>query len=75
MAEYERDFRGLSRFAPEAISREDLKAHKFTMGLRPALKQRVEMLRLKTYAEVVDTTKIIEKGLEEGRQAHQERLE
>ena len=73
VVEYEREFRKLSRFAPEAVSTEDLKAHKFVHGLRADLRERVEPLRLDTYHDVVETARIVERNSGGGRQPPQSR--
>ncbi|XP_028057304.1 uncharacterized protein LOC114261264 [Camellia sinensis] len=63
VAEYESKFTRLARFAPYVIPTEARKTRKFEAGLDAEIKDRLEVLKLPTYAEVVDRTYIAEKGI------------
>ena len=55
MVEYEAMFTQLSCFAPNLIANEEHKAFHFQDGLNPFLKDRLSLLELETYSEVVDS--------------------
>ncbi|XP_058103482.1 uncharacterized protein LOC131247053 [Magnolia sinica] len=63
--QYEARFIELSRFTSDLISTPSMKACKFEKGLHPGLRSRVVPLRLPTFEEVTDRTKIIEADFEE----------
>ncbi|XP_028067562.1 uncharacterized protein LOC114270304 [Camellia sinensis] len=63
VAEYESKFTQLARFATYVIPIEARKARKFEAGLDPEIKDRLEVLKLPTYAKVVDRAYIMEKGI------------
>ncbi|XP_028070212.1 uncharacterized protein LOC114272692 [Camellia sinensis] len=63
MAEYESRFTQLAGFATYVIPIETRKVRKFEAGLDAKIKDRLEVLKLPTYAEVVDRTYIAEKGI------------
>ncbi|XP_028077579.1 uncharacterized protein LOC114279524 [Camellia sinensis] len=63
VAEYESKFTQLARFATYVIPTEARKARKFEAGLDPEIKDRLEVLKLPTYAAVVDRAYIAEKGI------------
>ena len=65
MAQYEAKFIELSRFAPQLIAIEEAKALKFQDGLKPYLKNKISILKLSVYSEVVDRALIAEKDNEE----------
>ena len=65
MAQYEAKFTELSRFAPQLIATEEEKALKFQDGLKPYLKNKISILKLGDYPEVVDRALIAEKDNEE----------
>ncbi|KAG8379341.1 hypothetical protein BUALT_Bualt07G0078300 [Buddleja alternifolia] len=73
VGEYEAKFTELSRFAPQVISSENLKARKFERGLRYELRKQVTILRLPTFTEVLDRAFIAEKETEEGRKFREQR--
>ena len=54
VTEYEVKFTSLSRFAPHLIADEKKKARKFLRGLKPHIKDRISLLGLETYHEMVD---------------------
>ena len=54
VAQYEAKFTELSRFAPQLIATEDEKTLKFQDGLKPYLKNKISILKLSVYSEVVD---------------------
>ena len=65
VAQYEAKFTELSRFAPQLIAIEEEKALKFKDGLKPYLKNKISILKLGVYLEVVDRALIAEKDNEE----------
>ncbi|XP_028126742.1 uncharacterized protein LOC114323362 [Camellia sinensis] len=67
VTEYESKFTQLTRFAPYVIPTEAQKVRKFEAGLEAEIKDRLEVLKLPTYAEVVDRAYIAEKGIKTAR--------
>ncbi|XP_028101524.1 uncharacterized protein LOC114300835 [Camellia sinensis] len=67
VAEYESKFTQLARFATYVIPNETRKARKFEAGLDAGIKDRLEVLKLLTYAEVVDRAYIAERGIKASR--------
>ncbi|RVW12739.1 hypothetical protein CK203_111105 [Vitis vinifera] len=65
MAQYEAKFTELSCFSPQLIATEKEKALKFQDGLKPYLKNKISILKLGVYSEVVDSDLIAEKDNEE----------
>ena len=65
VAQYEANFTELSRFAPQLIVTEEEKALKFQDGLKPYLKNKISILKLSVYLEVVDRALIAKKDNEE----------
>ncbi|KAL4643006.1 hypothetical protein ACB092_02G061200 [Castanea dentata] len=63
--QYEAKFTELSRFAPHIVADDVRKAKKFQRGLRPSIRTRMAALRLKSYSEVVETAKVVEKECED----------
>ncbi|XP_020245210.1 uncharacterized protein LOC109823340 [Asparagus officinalis] len=61
--EYEAKFTQLSRFAPHLIAEESDKAKKFQRGLRGNIRGKLVALRIRNYAELVETAFKIEKDL------------
>ena len=61
MAQYKAKFTELSRFAPQLIAIEEEKALKFQDGLKPYLKNKISIMKLGVYLEVVDRALIAEK--------------
>ena len=64
VAQYEAMFTELSRFTPQLIAAEEKKALKFQDGLKPYLKNKISILTLSVYLEVVDKALIAEKDIE-----------
>ncbi|GFS35664.1 hypothetical protein Acr_00g0041350 [Actinidia rufa] len=62
---YEAKFTELARYAPYMVDTEEKKARKFEDGLRGNIKSRLELLRLPTYAEVVNCALLAERSDEE----------
>ena len=54
VAEYDRAFTELVRYAPHMVNDEYMKARKFESGLRGPIQDRVNMLNMPTYAGVLD---------------------
>ncbi|RVW79757.1 Transposon Ty3-G Gag-Pol polyprotein [Vitis vinifera] len=65
VAQYEAKFTELSRFSPQLIATEEEKTLKFQDGLKPYLKNKISILKLGVYSEVVDRALIAEKDNEE----------
>ncbi|RVW24090.1 Transposon Ty3-I Gag-Pol polyprotein [Vitis vinifera] len=65
VAQYEVKFIELSRFPPQLIAIEEEKTLKFQDGLKPYLKNKISILKLGVYSEVVDRALIAEKDNEE----------
>ena len=65
VAQYEAKFTELSRFTPQLNAIEEKKALKFQDGLKPYLKNKISILKLGVYLEVVDRALIAEKDNEE----------
>ena len=65
MAQYEAKFTELSRFAPLLIATEEEKTLKVQDGLKSYLKNKISILKLNVYLEVIDRTLIVEKDNEE----------
>ena len=64
MAQYEAKFTELSRFAPQLIATEEEKALKIQDGPKPYLKNKISILKIGVYSEVVDRALIAEKDNE-----------
>ena len=62
---YEAKFTELSRFAPLLIATEEEKTLKVQDGLKSYLKNKISILKLNVYLEVIDRTLIVEKDNEE----------
>ena len=71
VAEYEQEFRDLSRYAPETVATEELRIKKFISGLRWAVRDKVEHLHHDSYSAVVDSARVAERCTEERRPASQ----
>ncbi|XP_028100951.1 uncharacterized protein LOC114300283, partial [Camellia sinensis] len=67
VAEYESKFTQLAGFAIYVIPTETRKARKFEAGLDAGIQDRLEVLKLPTYAEVVDRVYIAKKGIKASR--------
>ncbi|XP_018685045.2 uncharacterized protein LOC103995568 isoform X2 [Musa acuminata AAA Group] len=65
VAKYEAKFIELSRFATYITDDESRKAKRFERGLKPAIRSWISVLKLQTYADVVERAMIIEKNIEE----------
>ena len=65
VAQYEAKFTKLSYFAPQLIVIEEENALKFQDGLKPYLKNKISILKLSVYSEVVDKGLIAEKDNKE----------
>ena len=65
VAQYEAKFTELSRFAPQLIATEEEKTLKFQDGLKPYMKNKISILKLSIYLELVDRALIVKKDNEE----------
>ncbi|XP_028051368.1 uncharacterized protein LOC114256013 [Camellia sinensis] len=63
VAEYEAQFAELARFAPHMVDTDYKKAQKFEGGLRGAILDQVNMLKLPTYVDVLERAVIAEGNL------------
>ncbi|XP_028058995.1 uncharacterized protein LOC114262791 [Camellia sinensis] len=63
VAEYDRDFTELARYAPHMVNNEYRKARKFESGLRGRIQDRVNMLNMPTYTRVLDKAILAEANL------------
>ncbi|XP_028096545.1 uncharacterized protein LOC114296450 isoform X1 [Camellia sinensis] len=63
VAEYDRAFTELARYAPHMVDDEYRKARKFESGLRGPIQDRVNMLNMPTYAGVLDKAILAEANL------------
>ncbi|XP_028088575.1 uncharacterized protein LOC114289119 [Camellia sinensis] len=63
VAEYEAQFAELARFEPHIVDTDYKKARKFEGGLRVAILDRVNMLKLPTYVDVLERAVIAEGNL------------
>ena len=63
MAEYDRAFTELARYAPHMVDDEYRKARKFERGLPRPIQDRVNMLNMPTYVGVVDKAILAEANL------------
>ncbi|XP_028093113.1 uncharacterized protein LOC114293276 [Camellia sinensis] len=63
VAEYEAQFVELAWFAPHMVDTDYKKVHKFERGLRGAILDRVNMLKLPTYVDVLERAVIAEGNL------------
>ena len=63
MAEYDRAFTELARYAPHMVDDEYRKAKKFESELRRPIQDRVNMLNMPTYAGVLDKAILAEANL------------
>ncbi|XP_044489090.1 uncharacterized protein LOC123213686 [Mangifera indica] len=73
MAEYEEKFTTLSRFAAGLIKDKGSHCRRFFEGLRPAIKSRLSILKLNTYADMVGWAIIAERYLAESQNAQDKR--
>ncbi|XP_028088842.1 uncharacterized protein LOC114289337 [Camellia sinensis] len=69
VAEYEAQFAELARFAPHMVDTDYKKTRKFEGGLRSAILDKVNMLKLPTYVDV------LERAVNSGRESRYSRVE
>ena len=65
VAQYEAKFTELSCFAPQLIATKEERTLKFRDGLKPYLKNKISIMKLGVYSEVVDKALTAEKDNEE----------
>ncbi|XP_028093167.1 uncharacterized protein LOC114293328 [Camellia sinensis] len=63
IAEYEAKFTELARFAPHVVDTDYKKARHFEGGLRDDILEKVNVLKMKTYIEVLDQTTTLEANI------------
>lgn len=63
VAYFQAKFEELMRFAPELVLDDYTKARRFEEGLRSSIKEKVEILKLESYADVVDRALIAEQSI------------
>ena len=73
VAQYETKFTELSCFVLQLIAIEEEKTLKFQDGLKPYLKNKIFILKLNVYSEVVDRALIAEKDNKEPQQYKEQR--
>ena len=66
--EYESHFSELSRFALGMINEEGKKARRFQQGLRPAIRNRLVLLAINDYSELVKRALLVEQDIKETNQ-------
>ncbi|RVW92637.1 Retrovirus-related Pol polyprotein from transposon 17.6 [Vitis vinifera] len=71
--EYESRFSELSCFALGMISEEGEKARRFQQGLRPAIRNRLVLLAIRDYFELVKRALLVEQDIEETNQIREQR--
>lgn len=64
VAEYETKFTELSRFVPYYVDTEEKRARKFEQGLKPWIYNKVAVLEISNYAQLVHKAAIVESGNE-----------
>ncbi|XP_020690858.1 uncharacterized protein LOC110105623, partial [Dendrobium catenatum] len=62
--QYEAEFTALSRYAPQLISTSEEKCYRFLKGLRDSLRQPLIPLRIKDFAELVESARLLENDIE-----------
>ena len=70
--EYESHFLELSRFALGMINEEGENARRFQSGLRPAIKNRLVLVTIKDYSELVKKALLVEQDIEETNQIREQ---
>lgn len=65
VAEYEKRFDELSRYATEFISTEASRAKRFEQGLRPVIREKLVALKIREYGDLVDRAVIVERDMED----------
>ncbi|RVW63618.1 RNA-directed DNA polymerase-like [Vitis vinifera] len=73
--EYESRFSELSRFVMEMISEEGEKAKRFQQGLRPAIRNRLVLLAIRDYSELVKRALLVQQDIEDTNQIREQRGE
>ena len=73
VAQYETKFTEFSCFVSQLIAIEEEKTLKFQDGLKPYLKNKIFILKLNVYSEVVDRALIAEKDNKEPQQYKEQR--
>ena len=64
VAQYEAKFIELSRFAPDLVATDGVKARRFEKGLRPRIRAEVRPMQLVSYRDVVSKAKIVEQEVD-----------
>ena len=67
VGDYQAKFEELMRFAPELIPDDNAKARRFEEGLRPQIKEKVMMLKLDRYTDVVERALMAEQMMRESK--------
>ena len=73
--EYESRFSELSRFVMEMISEEGEKAKRFQQGLRPAIRNRLVLLAIRDYSELVKRALLVQQDIEDTNKIREQRGE
>ena len=64
VAEYEAKFNELARFATHQVDTEARKVRRFELGLRPWIYNRIAVLKIQTFSELLERAAIAEGGSE-----------
>ena len=65
VAEYERKFIELSRYAVEFMSTEANRAKLFEQGLRPVIREKLVALKIRDYGDIMDRAALVERDIED----------
>lgn len=63
--QYKAKFMELAHFTPHIVADEECKAMKFKRGLKPNIRIRMSALRLRTFIDVAETARIVERYCDE----------
>ena len=65
VAEYERRFTELHRYAMEFMSTKANRAKRFEQGLRPIIHEKLVALKIQDYGDIVDRAALMERDIED----------
>ena len=74
VTQYEAKFIELSRFAPELVATDYIKARRFEKGLKPRIRAGVRPMQLASYRDVVSKAKIVEQEVDNMQQERERQL-
>lgn len=64
MPQYAAKFNELARFAPHQVDIEERKTRRFEQGLKPWISNKLSVLQLETFAQILEKSIIFEGGSE-----------